>query len=280
MRFCTWRLSGCPSVPGCGGQGKKTGGTPAVAAASTPLSSTCPAEEADDAQKVCGQRNSSSGSQVPLAFPSCQPHRNKEEKKKCTRCGWPSSVWTNEQEWYREEVCCFIRNVFSLQCPLVSQRSSEANSRLFSPFFPSTPFLSRRFLQSFHPQHSDCTHHPLPYSGKRSRNWTCPLLPTVPQTASLAGGSSSFAQACHNVHTGSTSNEKERKSHPPQKEKFGQLAPAITKFNPCPSNCRSHLHSLLAIHFPLCSTYWVFQGNVGFLLAVAGSAPRGSSSFH
>lgn len=35
MRFCTWRLSGCPSVLGWGGQGKKTGGTPAVAAAST-----------------------------------------------------------------------------------------------------------------------------------------------------------------------------------------------------------------------------------------------------
>lgn len=99
-----------------------------------------------------------------------------------------------------------------------------------------------------------------------------------PDSASLAGGSSSLLRPVTMCTLEVPQMKKKPKNRPPQK--FEQLAPAITKFITCPSNCKSHLHSLLVIHFPLCSTYGVFQERAGFPLAIVGSDPRGSSSFH
>lgn len=100
-----------------------------------------------------------------------------------------------------------------------------------------------------------------------------------PDSTSPEGGSSSLLRPV-TMCTLEVPQMKKNIQHPPQKEKFAQLAPAITKFNTCPSNRKSHLHSLLAMCFPLCRTWGVFQQGAEFPPAIVGSDPWGSHSSH
>lgn len=124
-------------------------------------------------------------------------------------------------------------------------------------FLHSMPLLGHWFLRGFHPQHSVCTHHLLPCTGRGRTPPTMPApLPSPPDSTSPEGGSSSLLRPvtmCMLRVPQMEINNNNKKSHPPQKEKIAQLAPAMAILN-CPSDSTRHLHALLAIHFSLCRT--------------------------
>lgn len=147
----------------------------------------------------------------------------------------------------------------SLVCSVLLQvRDAQWNSRSSSPFFLS--FLPRHSLaigSSMASIHNTVTV-PTIYScapGEEGPLGTMPVpLPSPPDCTSPEGGSSSLLRPVTMCMLRVPQMEITKKSHPPQKEKTMQLAPAMAVLITCSSDNTRHLHALLAMHFSLCRT--------------------------
>lgn len=198
----------------------------AAASISPPSSSfICPAEEADDAEKVCWIRKLQLWIISPT-FSIMAATQNKEEKRNASSvtCLVRPRIKTRVM---REQVCCFVRNVFSLQRTVSKLQinltpQSVKIPRLFSPNSSIINFFSVSTHSTLIvPDASSNT------QGKEgfSREPNLPSSPHHgPDPAPLEGGSSSLLRPitiCVSVSI-------YMKCHLPQRMKF--ITAGISKF--------------------------------------------------